>query len=92
MTAPSSVFNGLTVLKLGGELIDAPADRARTADAVAALGAGTPLVIVHGGGKAIDAELTRRGIDPVKRDGIRVTDEATLDTVVAVLAGTTNTT
>jgi acetylglutamate kinase len=81
----------LTVLKLGGELIDAPADRARTAAAVAALASAGPLVVVHGGGKAIDAELARRGIEPVKRDGIRVTDAATLDTVVAVLAGTANT-
>ena len=81
----------VTVLKLGGELIEAPADRARTADAVAALAKTTTLVVVHGGGKAIDAELARRGIEPVKRDGIRVTDEPTLDTVVAVLAGTANT-
>ena len=87
MTAHSPI----TVLKLGGELIEAPADRARTADQAAALAANGALVVVHGGGKAIDAELARRGIEPVKRDGIRVTDAATLDTVVAVLAGTANT-
>lgn len=81
----------ITVLKLGGELIEAADDRARTADAVAALSRTTALVVVHGGGKAIDAELAKRGIAPVKRDGIRVTDEATLETVVAVLAGTANT-
>lgn len=81
----------VTVLKLGGELIESAADRARTAEAVAAMAGRTPLVVVHGGGKAIDAELARRGIEPVKRDGIRVTDQATLDTVVAVLAGTANT-
>ena len=80
-----------TVLKLGGELIEAQADLARTADAVAALARLTPLAIVHGGGKAIDAELAARGIAPVKRDGIRVTDAATLAVAVAVLAGTTNT-
>lgn len=80
------------MLKLGGELIEAAADRARTADAVAALARQGGLVVVHGGGKAIDAELARRGIEPVKRDGIRVTDAETLDTVVAVLAGTANTT
>ena len=91
MTAHSPVSTGLTVLKLGGELIDAAEDRARTADAVAALARRGGLVVVHGGGKAIDAELARRGIEPVKRDGIRVTDAATLDTVVAVLAGTANT-
>lgn len=81
----------MTVLKLGGELIDAAADRARTADAVASLARTSRLVIVHGGGKAIDAELARRGIEPVKRDGIRITGEDTLETVVAVLAGAANT-
>lgn len=81
----------LTVLKLGGELIESQADLAHTADAVAALARDTALVVVHGGGKAIDAELGRRGITPEKRDGIRVTDAATLDAVVAVLAGAANT-
>ena len=72
-------------------MIEAPADLARTADAVAAMARISRLVIVHGGGKAIDAELARRGIAPEKRDGIRITDAATLDAVVAVLAGTANT-
>lgn len=82
----------LTVLKLGGELIEGASEIARTADAVASLAQTSRLIVVHGGGKAIDAELARRGIEPVKRDGIRVTDEATLDAVVAVLAGAANTT
>lgn len=82
----------LTVLKLGGELIETPADRARTADAVARLATQGRLVVVHGGGRSIDAELARRGIEPVKRDGIRITDDATLETVIAVLAGLANTT
>lgn len=91
MTAQLSTSHRVTVLKLGGELIDAPADLGRTADAVAALARTTPLAIVHGGGKAIDAELAARGIAPIKRDGIRVTDAPTLGVVVGVLAGTTNT-
>lgn len=81
----------LTVLKLGGELIETHADLARTADAVVRIAAERPLAIVHGGGRAIDAELAARGITPVKRDGIRVTDAATLDVVVSVLAGQANT-
>ena len=91
LTAHSPISNSLTVLKLGGELIESPADRARTSDAVAAMARDTRLVVVHGGGKAIDAELARRGLTPEKRDGIRVTDAATLDAVVAVLAGAANT-
>jgi acetylglutamate kinase len=80
-----------TVFKFGGELLETP-ERARAiARAVAPLVAGTPTVIVHGGGREIDAECARRGIAKVAVDGLRVTDAATLDAVVAVLAGTINT-
>ena len=61
------------------------------AAAAAALAAQGPLVIVHGGGREIDAECARRGLTKLAVDGLRVTDEATLDAVVAVLAGTINT-
>lgn len=79
------------VLKLGGELLEAPEQRARIAGLAAVIGAARPLVMVHGGGRAIDAELTRRQIAPKKVDGLRITDAATLDAVVAVLAGSANT-
>jgi acetylglutamate kinase len=79
------------VLKLGGELIETPAARRAMADAIARLAATRPVVVVHGGGKAIDAELARRAIAPKKIDGLRVTDADTLDTVVSVLAGSANT-
>ena len=46
---------------------------------------------MHGGGRAIDAELRARGETPRFVDGLRVTDAAALDTVVAVLAGRNNT-
>jgi acetylglutamate kinase len=52
---------------------------------------GTPLVIVHGGGREIDAALKTAGIEKRQVDGLRVTDEATLDIVVSVLAGAVNT-
>jgi acetylglutamate kinase len=80
------------VLKFGGELID---DAARLATIVAAIaavtGRGVPLVIVHGGGKEIDAALRAAGIEKRQVDGLRITDPATLDIVVSVLAGTVNT-
>jgi acetylglutamate kinase len=83
--------NGPLVLKLGGELIESAAQRTRVAAAIAAESARRPIVVVHGGGRSIDAELDRRGIAPRKVDGLRVTDEATLGVVVAVLAGEANT-
>ncbi len=46
---------------------------------------------MHGGGRAIDAELDRRAITPRKIDGLRITDRTTLDVVVSVLAGSSNT-
>ena len=80
-----------TLLKIGGELLeDAGAVRA-AAEAIVRLAAAGPLVVVHGGGRAIDAELAARGQSSRFVDGLRITDEATLDTVVSVLAGRTNT-
>lgn len=79
------------VLKLGGELLESPEQRARIAALAAATLGERPLVIVHGGGRAIDVELGRRQIAPKKVDGLRVTDAATLDVVVSVLAGASNT-
>ena len=65
----------------------------RTAAAgVAALAAAGPVAVVHGGGRAIDADLKARGKAPQFVDGLRVTDEDTLATVVGVLAGRINTT
>lgn len=84
-------MNGPLVLKLGGELLETPADRARIAALSVSTAAHRPLVIVHGGGRAIDAELDRRAITPKKVDGLRITDRQTLDVVVSVLAGASNT-
>ncbi len=79
------------VLKLGGELLETAADRRRIGGFAAAVGRTCALVVVHGGGRAIDAELARRQIVPRKIEGLRITDAATLGAVVAVLAGSANT-
>ena len=80
-----------TILKLGGELLeDAGAMRAIAAT-IASIARRVPLVVIHGGGREIDAELAKAGIPKRQVDGIRVTDEATLAIVVPVLAGTINT-
>src|SRR4051795_11559556 len=85
-------MTGPVVLKFGGELIE---DRAHLATVVASLSAiartAAPLVIVHGGGREIDASLKRAGLEKRQVEGLRITDEATLDVVVAVLAGAVNT-
>jgi acetylglutamate kinase len=79
------------VLKFGGELLEQAADLALVARGIAALARRTALVVVHGGGKEIDAALAAAGIPKQQVDGLRVTDAPTLDVVVAVLAGAINT-
>jgi acetylglutamate kinase len=78
-----------TLLKLGGELLENEQKIAAVARMVAR--ATTPLVIVHGGGREIDAALAAAGIPKRQVDGLRVTDAPTLDIVVSVLAGAINT-
>ena len=80
-----------TVLKLGGELLEDAAAVRAAARAIVRLAQREAVVVVHGGGRAIDADLRVRGLAPRFADGLRVTDEATLDSVIAVLAGRTNT-
>ena len=79
------------VVKLGGELLEQPDDLARIARGISALAQHTALVVVHGGGREIDAALATAGIPKQQVDGLRVTDAKTLDVVVAVLAGAINT-
>jgi acetylglutamate kinase len=79
------------VIKLGGSLLD---DKNRRAAAlrsiVATWQSGEPVVLVHGGGKHVDALQAKLGIAKKTHAGLRITDDATLDVVVAVLSGTVN--
>ena len=67
------------VLKLGGRVA---AGAVRTALA----GIDGPVVVVHGAGPQITAEMERRGIEPSFVDGRRVTTPAVLDVVRESLA------
>jgi len=81
----------LTVVKLGGSLLEDDALRGAALEAIAArFTAGDRIVVVHGGGKRIDAMLQRLGIPKRVEAGLRVTDAPTLDVVVSVLAGLVN--
>lgn len=87
----STDVSRLTILKLGGELLEDDPALGRAAASIVRTAEHTPLVVVHGGGRAIDAELRLRGLQPRFVDGLRVTDRDTLDVAVSVLAGRTNT-
>ncbi len=78
------------VVKFGGELLEEPSKLQVVVRAMAKVAAIAPLVIVHGGGKEIDRALKLAGIEKRQVDGLRVTDDATLEVVVAVL-GAVNT-
>lgn len=51
---------------------------------------GIRIVVVHGGGKAINAQLKALGIPVAFKDGLRVTDDATMAAVQQVLVGQVN--
>ncbi len=81
----------MKVIKLGGSLLDDKSRRSSVLRSVAdAWQNGERIVLVHGGGKHIDATLARLGIAKKTYAGLRVTDDATLEVVVSVLAGTVN--
>lgn len=81
----------MKVIKLGGSLLDDPARRSRSLDVIVAeWNRGESLVLVHGGGKHVDAKLAALGIPKRTHAGLRITDDVTLDVVVSVLGGTVN--
>jgi acetylglutamate kinase len=79
------------VLKLGGELLEEASRLQAIAGEIVRAAEAAPLAVVHGGGREIDAALAKAGIPKRQVDGLRVTDEPTLDIVVSVLAGAVNT-
>ncbi|MEW2452147.1 acetylglutamate kinase [Streptomyces parvulus] len=82
-------FEGRTILvKCGGTVLNTGDTGRSFAEDVALLGdAGARVVVVHGGGPQIDAHLKRLGIEPVFRDGLRVTTPPVMEVVRMVLAG-----
>ena len=92
MTTPPD-HSGITVIKLGGSTLGAPTrvgNDTSLRDIADARREGHRIVVVHGGGATISAWLERTGVPARFVRGLRVTDEAALDVVVAVLAGVVN--
>jgi acetylglutamate kinase len=78
------------VVKLGGAAIDRESDLALAQDVLLLRSVGVRCVLVHGGGPQVDAMLRRVGKEPQFKDGLRVTDEETLEIVRRVLVGKIN--
>lgn len=84
------------VVKIGGDAIDAPEFGAlcralgELHTALGTKGSGG-VVLVHGGGKAVDRQLERLGLVTERREGLRITPAEIMDQITGVLAGITNT-
>jgi acetylglutamate kinase len=83
--APASL-----VIKFGGSVANGAGGDPVLADLAQLTSGGTAVVLVHGGGPAVDAELRLRGIATRRIDGLRVTDAATLAVVEDVLGRRVN--
>ncbi|MGI9596212.1 MAG: acetylglutamate kinase [Acidimicrobiales bacterium] len=82
-------FRGaVVVVKLGGNaIVDDDVLRTFAEDIVMLRSVGLNPVVVHGGGPQIGELLSRLGKESTFRDGLRVTDEETLDVARMVLVG-----
>ena len=78
----------ITVVKIGGNVIDDPAVLKRfIADFAAMPG---PKILVHGGGKEISALLERLQVETHFENGYRVTDQTVLETAEMALSARVN--
>jgi acetylglutamate kinase len=83
--------NQTIVIKYGGHaMVDAALAQAFARDVVLLKLLGIHPVVVHGGGPQIGQLLNKLGIVSEFRDGLRVTDEATMEVVEMVLSGPIN--
>ena len=79
------------VVKIGGKAAEDAKGRRRLARQIVDLQrAGHSVVVVHGGGSALTRTLERLGIPTEFYQGLRVTDAATRDVALMVLAGIVN--
>ncbi|KAL6634868.1 hypothetical protein ACP70R_027539 [Stipagrostis hirtigluma subsp. patula] len=85
-------FKGKTVVvKYGGAAMKSPELQASVIrDLVLLSCVGLRPVLVHGGGPEINSWLTRVGVEPQFRNGLRVTDAVTMEVVEMVLVGKVN--
>lgn len=91
MDTETSTDRYIVVLKVGGNELDDADFLVGLAHAVAAVQRdGHAPVIVHGGGKAVTDLQTRLGLQEQRVEGLRVTDDASMDVVEMVLSGLIN--
>lgn len=85
---PEPSPNGAIVVKIGGSTLGS--HDTTLENLIALQREGLQPIVVHGGGKVITDWMERQGVRTRFVKGLRVTDEASLDIVVAVLTGLIN--
>jgi len=84
-------YDRIVVVKMGGSLMDdRDAERQLLRDIVFMNYVGMQPIIVHGGGKEINAAMNEAGLEPHFVEGLRYTDERTLAIAEHVLCGQIN--
>ena len=84
-------YNKIIVVKYGGNAMISPDLQKAVMDDIVLLSLiGIKVVLVHGGGPEINDMLRRVGKESKFVDGLRVTDEETIEIVQMVLAGKVN--
>ena len=81
-------MNRLTIVKIGGKVIDDETSLDSFLQDFARLNG--PKILVHGGGKIASDLGKKMGIEPVYHEGRRITDLPTLDLVTMVYGGLVN--
>jgi len=81
-------MNKPIVVKIGGSTLGS--NDTTLEDLVALQNEGKTVIVVHGGGNLITRWLSKQGVATKLEDGLRVTDEETIDVVAAVLCGLVN--
>ena len=91
LPALRKLYNKNILIKLGGSVMEDNSLLQNIFDDISLMNTlGARIILVHGGGKKISAELTKRGIETEFISGYRVTDKDSVDTIEMVLSGNVN--
>lgn len=94
MLSPHTLFDPRRpiVVKIGGTTLEEQSSLPTLWKALVELSERHPagVVLLHGGGKAVDRHLARLGMTTQRREGIRITPPDQMGEIVSVLAGITN--
>jgi len=83
-------MKSVSIIKIGGNELADPAFMTGLVAAIQAKQNSHACILVHGGGRSINDLMEKLEIEPVYKNGQRVTDQATLEVAEMVLSGSVN--